>query len=295
MSLVNNVPKLGVFDGEQLSIIRDLSQEEYILYANSTQKIETFFKNSNLYQIFIISCSALREYLLGQEKNRNLTPLMEAFERDEILCDANRKLLTCISAFKAFIDQTGHYYSSNWGNNSEEYRLFENLRKNSYSENFSYRLFYELRNYVQHCELPINHFEDRKPILSKQQFIDDQQVKASFRRELECLPNEIDLLSELGAFVDCISIFFGNLIHIELPALINCVNFINKILLVGKVKSPTLATYIISKVESINGKPQYTLELPKYEYLFMIKQLEVLGNYDPLLTAAAIFKLRKSE
>lgn len=292
---IDLVPKLGLFDGDKIRIVRDLSLEEYSLYTQSTEMIKTFFKNSRLYQVLINSCSDIRDYLIKCENNPSITLLMDAFERDEILCNINGKLITCVSSFKAFLDQTGHYYSSRFGSESEEYAIFEKLRKDTYSENFSYRLFYELRNHIQHCQLPVNYFEGRKALLDKQQLINDPQVKASFRRELEGIKDNIELLPGIETFVDCIARLFGSLVHIELPALVDSVNLINKILLVGKLENPTLVAWIISKTEIINGRTQYTLEMPDYEYSFLIKQLEVLGNYDPLLTAAAVITLRKGE
>ncbi len=75
--------------------------------------------------------------------------------------DINRLLINFSSSLKYFADYLDkHFYK--FGEKSKEYSQFKTQITLLYDSYFSYRLFYNLRNYTQHREFPIYYFNEER-------------------------------------------------------------------------------------------------------------------------------------
>jgi len=75
----------------------------------------------------------------------------------------NRRLSNLLSSIRLFLDHSEFAFKRKYGKKSEEVEAFKKYASEKYDSSFSYRFVYKLRNYVQHCGIPIgsaNSIED---------------------------------------------------------------------------------------------------------------------------------------
>ncbi len=80
----------------------------------------------------------------------------------EIFININRLFINFITGLKFFIDNMDKTFRTLFGENSKEYLKFKNFCTYNYETYFSYRFFYNLRNYCQHNNYPIYNFSQDK-------------------------------------------------------------------------------------------------------------------------------------
>lgn len=129
----------------------------------------------------------------------------------------NRRLNNLLSSCRMYLDHLRHGISSIFGSNSNQFANINHTIDEQYNGSFSYRLIEVLRNYTQHRRLPIDierttfipteYGEDKQvacvltPQLTKANLLDDREIKAKFRPELEAQPDRIDLKLHLRNYV----------------------------------------------------------------------------------------------
>jgi hypothetical protein len=77
----------------------------------------------------------------------------------ELFFQANRRLLNFLSAARTFLDYTETRLKRQYGDTSSEAQQFLRAASSAYDSTFAYRFLYRLRNYAQHCGLPIGEID----------------------------------------------------------------------------------------------------------------------------------------
>lgn len=102
------------------------------------------------------------------------------------------------------------YPDDDWSSKSPSPCLFKQFLSSTYDNNFSYRLFYNLRNFVQHCGTPPytikKEYNRILLFLPIKEFIAlDKNMQSSFKKELMSLTQEtIELTSLLTEYESCL-------------------------------------------------------------------------------------------
>lgn len=105
----------------------------------------------------------------------------------------NAYVTSIISAGRSLVDAVDNCAKESFGEQSESYEEFSsNCKQSVYDKNFSYRLFYDLRNFAQHNHLPVSVRDsfccfDNGQILGTPHFKSNKNV----REELEKIQEEI--------------------------------------------------------------------------------------------------------
>jgi len=71
----------------------------------------------------------------------------------------NRHLLNFLGAMRFFLDHTQTRLTRHYGDDSPPLRSFKARAAQAYDTEFAYRFTYKLRNYAQHCAMPIGHVQ----------------------------------------------------------------------------------------------------------------------------------------
>lgn len=71
----------------------------------------------------------------------------------------NRFVNNYLSSFRMFIDHVDIKIGRRFDKKSKEYSSFITMTNKAFDNNFSYRFLYKLRNFCQHCGLPITSFQ----------------------------------------------------------------------------------------------------------------------------------------
>lgn len=158
MSMKVSIAKEVIENNTQIiDSLMDLDDEEYQKFENNLYKISLLESVEDYFQIHennfldFINCVSNNSQELLQN---SLTPiilnedLMENFKTE-----SNRKLLNYLASFRTLID---HIYVIL--NKSQRDKFKEHLNY-IFDNEFAYAFVYKLRNYSQHCGLPITNYE----------------------------------------------------------------------------------------------------------------------------------------
>jgi hypothetical protein len=142
---------LGLINGS-INALRDLEDPEYQEFEKAAEVLWRYSKEYQVYVILVFNYFALRKVLekyASEYTDLNRAPLVE------ISVEINRCLLNWLSSLRTFLDHSEFNLKKRYGHNSDEVKLFESACARAYDNHFSYRFTYRLRNYAQHCGLPL--------------------------------------------------------------------------------------------------------------------------------------------
>lgn len=194
--------------------VRELSDEEVAQLELALSLVGAFNGSYSLYEICAANYAEFNKYYTSLREKRGVN-LQSAHE---ILIEGNRLLLNFLSSFRTFID---HQESDLKKISTADENWLEHFKQQAatlYDNTFSYRFLWNLRNYVQHCGLPVGGFAVRpikdnngeeKPYssmyFSRDSLLSEREVwKKIVREELAQQPEEIDIGEHIDTLWDCI-------------------------------------------------------------------------------------------
>jgi hypothetical protein len=147
-------------DSQKIAFFQSIDHSVFLNLENEISILEEYNSNKELYSIFLVNFIELSQYF--QEAVDELVSKQVAIldnQREDfqiIYRNSNRLFLNLLSSGRTLIDHSETYLKRKYGINSNEINRFKTLLNKIYDENFEYRFIYKLRNYSQHCGLPIN-------------------------------------------------------------------------------------------------------------------------------------------
>ncbi|MCL5247544.1 hypothetical protein M4I21_17110 [Cellulophaga sp. 20_2_10] len=152
-------------NGLEIDIISPLKPKEYeVLFANEIL-ISKLVDIANLYSV-----TELNSFILFNSKQELTSSLMAdrvliMKEPDSEKLKINTYLLNYLFSFRTYIDHLETLLKREFKTKPEILEEFKNLTGTLYDDSFEYRFIYKLRNYAQHCGLPIDIFEIKSSII----------------------------------------------------------------------------------------------------------------------------------
>ena len=152
----------------EIIFIRPVSSAELERFHTALNDLGNYSNYCGLYEICDKNYSSIISYLLSLKDSfpQNRNRLNEYVE--ESLQETNRLFLNYLSSSRTFLDHLKTRYTrlQNQGYSALNsykvvlmgYSYFDDYQRMTtacYDSNFAYRFFYKLRNYVQHCGLPL--------------------------------------------------------------------------------------------------------------------------------------------
>lgn len=147
---------LATFSPNSLNEIRQISEDELNKYKINEDKISEFSKNQELFEIVKLNHQDYQTTSTTYFNTDQQNPCMDWSLADGIKTDINRLIINFLSSFRTFLDHFDRTLSKQYGNDSQIYLLFKKNLSYYYDNCFAYRFLYHLRNYTQHCDLPIH-------------------------------------------------------------------------------------------------------------------------------------------
>ena len=136
--------------------IRELSEEEYREYKKASDSLFDFSRGQQLYTIVTLNyddfINVIKQYTNEYTKNaQHINSLI----MEKMVLNINRFLLNFLSSVRTFLDHSETELKRNYGNSADILKRFKEICSESYDNCFSYRFLSRLRNYSQHCNMPI--------------------------------------------------------------------------------------------------------------------------------------------
>jgi len=212
--------ELGTIGGGRITTLRKLTDKEYAEYKNNLQILIDFSEKQQLFIIARLNYeefkNAINKYLVEFKRN----PSINWVHIERMAMDTNRLLLNFLSVFRTFLDHTEYTLKKNYGNESDIFKRFKNLCSEQYDQYFSYRFLYKLRNYSQHCGMPVGSIKIISQVINKESgevqdylavFFDRDKLLNKYdswgpiKDEIKDLPSKIEVTHFVDEVMECIS------------------------------------------------------------------------------------------
>lgn len=206
---------------------------------------------------------------------------------EEVFQEMNRLLLNYLSAFKTFIDHLTTRYTRLQRQGGSFLSDFKEITAACYDGNFSYRFFSKLRDYVQHCGLPLGSIhidEEAAPggnvdinifiYFNRDALISSYQKWGKVKADLERQPEHMEPLPYLNGFQSQIQLINIVVSGMEISLATESWQSLNKLVQEVIVKHPNGKPIIARYVESRRAK--HSLQVTEFPLHTMRKFQEKL-------------------
>lgn len=167
---------INILDNNQELIFNgSITKEKFEITINHSLNIHHHIMHQELFYIFLTNYVEFNKYFESvvnsflKRENFNLLdnnlPELKYVSRN-----ANRFLFNYLSSARTYLDHSEKYLKNKYGNNSTQFNSFKSYTSSLFDNFFEYRFIYKLRNYAQHCGLPINSITfsvDNKDLLKR--------------------------------------------------------------------------------------------------------------------------------
>jgi hypothetical protein len=250
--------------------IRGLSEKEYQDYKEASNRLFGFSEDQRLYAIVLLNYDDLLNIIkkYTKEHAENVHPIDTLF-MERMSLNINRHILNLLSSVRSFLDHTETKLKRKYGVESDRYKSFKDVCKKMYDTSFSYRFLSKLRNYSQHCKMPLGGIS----LSSKEDPPYSGNIRYSFQtyfvrdelltydswgkiaKEIAQLPPKIDIIPHFVQMMDCLKKINVVLITDDLPELFRSAEFIEQLISPAQGKEGIPCILKFSDIRrDVNGK-----------------------------------------
>ncbi|SHM98815.1 hypothetical protein [Flavobacterium xinjiangense] len=158
--------RLGIISqsdkGYFTKLMDNVSESNYEMLLSSIWEVNHFENRKRLFEIVIYNSNEFTETVTIAIKymlNNSLSMTGDKEEYYKQHLNFNRLFLNYLSSFRTFIDHSETTIKRKFGKTSDQADMFKKITNGLFDEFFSYRFLCKLRNYSQHCGLPIDEIE----------------------------------------------------------------------------------------------------------------------------------------
>lgn len=194
--------------------VRELSIEEIAKLNKALSLVGAFNRNYSLYEICIANYEEIEKFYNSIKSSTGI----DLDFAHNTATEMNRLLLNYLSSFRTFADHQETELSHISTHNIKWLEHFKEQTASYYDNHFAYRFLWNLRNYVQHCGLPLGGFSvtgrvnesgEEEPFFSiyfnRDSLLNNyKKWKKVVRDDLSNQAEEIDVMEQVRVLRDCI-------------------------------------------------------------------------------------------
>ena len=243
-------PNLGLASKREIRAIRELTDSEFKDYEGAESKLRQYVDDQQLFAIVQLNYVDFEDLLrqsFQQYVKKSLPPM------EVLALRVNRSLLNFLSTLRTFLDHSEFNLKKRYGNYSKRVREYKKACSSEYDNFFSYRLVYKLRNYTQHCGMPLGQirFESKSEDAEAQRVVDtlavyfnrDRLLLSEFdwgsklKREIQALPERFEINPHVAQAMQCVKRINLSLIKPNLTELNRSVQIVRSLVAPLKLQS----------------------------------------------------------
>lgn len=242
--------ELGVVSKGKISSIRELSHREYEKYQKAVERLLQFSSDNQTFLIVQLNYSDYEKLLVRYFEEWRENAAMSWARMENMGLEINRRLLNYLSSVRTFLDHWETNLKRRYGRNSRRVKRFKNACSEAYDGSFSYRFLYVLRNYTQHCGMPLGQLslqsEEVNPVSREirhsltVKFNRDELLSkydrwgSKLKKEIRKLPPTFEINPYVAEMMKSLKKIYLTLIEDELPSLIGSAKYVRQ--LIGQTK-----------------------------------------------------------
>jgi hypothetical protein len=287
--------QLGVVSRENITAVRELSESEYEEYKKAAGRLANFSSSQQLYAIVTLNYDDYGNILKQYGRHYAENPrAVNWIIMEKMVLNINRHLLNFLSAVRTFLDHTETKLKKHYGSDSHRYKRFKDACSQAYDTNFSYRFLYRLRNFAQHCGLPLGtltlhstetpphsgHVQhslevkfNRDELLLERDLWGNQLMK-----EIETLPEQFEITPHVAETMKCLEKINLTVIEDDLQELLQSAEYIQQ--LVNPIKDMPGLPCILEVKKYCKGK-ELKLEITNIPFHVVKMVMNIKAHLEP--------------
>ncbi len=201
--------RLAITQDKHFKEVGSISDDDAAILRAYVKDLYTYSKLQKLYRMVVANFGDYYKLITRLANVPSAELDLGRKYLDEVNFEADRLLINYFTVFRSYSDHSERILKKYFGATSEEYGKYDTETSRVYDSSFGYRLIYKLRNYTQHCEMPVGHLNfvtDRtvKPeemigafqlILDRDQLLKDYNGWGSTKKDIELQNERFDLHS----------------------------------------------------------------------------------------------------
>lgn len=238
-------PLLGLVSKDKIEEVRQLRDTEYEEYQKARDCLIRFSSDQHLFMIVRLNYDDCENLLKRYFEEYIKDPRMFWSRVEGMVLNINRHIMNSLSAVRTFLDQSETNLKRLYGPNSQRVKRFKEACSSAYDNHFSYRFVSELRNYVQHCGMPLGeltlHSVEVDPHtkevhhslaikFNRDEMLSNFRWKSQLRKEIQKLPLRFEITPHLAEMMRCLERINLTLFEDDLPELIQSAEYIQKLI-----------------------------------------------------------------
>jgi hypothetical protein len=239
-------PELALASDRGVKAIRKLSNSEYKEFKKATMCLLRFSSDQRIFLIARLNYDSFNNLLKRYFEAYTKNPSMGWPRAEKMILEINRHLLNYLSAVRTFLDHSETNIKRRYGRNSERVKRFKRVCSKEYKNSFSYRFIYNLRNYAQHCGMPLGQLTLKSEEVDphSKEVIHSLSIKfnrdellseydswgSQLKREIQRLPKTFEINPHISEMMKCIEMITTSLIEEEMPELIKSASYVLRLI-----------------------------------------------------------------
>jgi|GEM_PF-3176491 len=156
-------PRTGIIT---IAGVQTLTDSETAAIAKARSSLNQLVATERLFNIYNENMRIFRGLAQNTLGQFAANQKMSGTRMNRIITMANCYLLNVLTSFRTYLDHSETMLKRALGAHSAEYLQFKAATSHEYDARFAYRFFYRLRNYSQHCGMPISHIQLESHVVS---------------------------------------------------------------------------------------------------------------------------------
>lgn len=149
------VSRLDDEGGREFRAIRELTAPESERYPGACQRLHEFHRTQDLIHLIAANSEEFRT-AVDQLVQRAHSERRSAYRQDSAESrNLQRLVVNYLTATRLYLDHRQTFLTRRYGESSAVLAAFNATRRDIHEAHPEYRFLYELRNYVQHCGMPL--------------------------------------------------------------------------------------------------------------------------------------------
>ncbi|MFD3219200.1 hypothetical protein [Bacillus sp. BR_7a] len=230
---------LGSCKGQEINKSIRINKNVFDEYSLHLKKLLQFEQEFNLYVTVSHNYEEMIETVDAIKVDYIRDSSMSWIKMNAIMLSINRRVLNYLSTFRTYLDHAERFLKHEFGRESEQVKRFKEITAKEYDDYFAYRFLYKLRNFSQHCGMPVGSVDlNAKAVrgseteyalhvhLERGQLLKADCWGKDVREEIEVMPPRIEITLYLKELQGCIERIQGCLMEIRMATLKDSIEYI---------------------------------------------------------------------
>src|SRR6266508_538689 len=255
------------------TILRDIGEEEFARCTEAKARLLSWLTDQRMFQVLRLNYQEFEAAVMLY--HQRLFEGKGDIDPQPAFFNLNRIVLNYLSMVRAFLDNTETRLKRRYGGESPRVIAFKEACASAYDAHFAYRFIYRLRNYCQHCGLPVKtdflaepHPETGTPEYKlfveceRDRLLSDWKGWGPVRQDIERCEPTFPIGPLLKGMLECLEEINAALVEADRPELEASARTLHDVLTPTKEQAGRQATHHSSRGRVEGRQPNPDLRLP---------------------------------